>query len=88
MNNVIKYAECQNVKLQFQKKALLWSIKLSDDGKGFERNKERGGNGLMNMESRARKVEGKVIITSSPGNGTTIEFLAAIPHTGGYIVPS
>ncbi|CAN5910130.1 sensor histidine kinase [soil metagenome] len=88
LNNTIKYAECQNVKLQFQKKSLLWSIKLSDDGKGFDRKTDKGGNGLLNMESRAKKVEGKVIITSAKGKGTTIEFLAAIPHSGGYIVNS
>jgi ligand-binding sensor domain-containing protein/signal transduction histidine kinase len=86
MNNIIKYAECQNVQLQFQKKALLWCIKLTDDGKGFDKTIDRGGNGLGNMESRAKKVGGKVIITSGKGKGTTIEFMAAIPNSGGYIV--
>jgi signal transduction histidine kinase len=50
-------------------------LKIRDDGVGFEPAKARqsGGVGLRGMEERARRIQGKLEITSAPGLGTTVQ---------------
>ena len=52
--------------------------RVSDDGGGFDpetvggRNDRLGGNGLVNMRARAEKVGGRLLVESSPGQGTSL----------------
>jgi two-component system NarL family sensor kinase len=56
---------------------------ISDNGKGFERQtlivKTTGGNGLRNMETRARGMKGTLQIQSKPGGGTSILLSVPLP---------
>ena len=48
---------------------------VEDDGVGFNMNEDRlktGGNGLKNMNTRAAELNGNILITSEPGQGTKI----------------
>jgi signal transduction histidine kinase len=51
----------------------LFTILISDNGKGFDITKATVGNGLKNMEQRAFEIGASFRIISSPGNGTTIK---------------
>lgn len=74
VNNLAKYAQCNNVKIElFIEQKKLYLI-IEDDGVGFDMNKlSRPGNGLENMKSRAKKLNGTLNITSQPGKGTRLE---------------
>ncbi len=44
---------------------------ISDDGRGFDRNRVRRGNGLSNIERRAGEIGAAFEVESRPGGGTT-----------------
>lgn len=47
------------------------TFEVVDDGRGFDR-ATAGGSGLTNMRDRVEAVGGALIVTSTPGSGTTI----------------
>jgi len=48
-------------------------LEIADNGRGFSvRGRRRLGMGLKNMRARARKLEGRITITSAPNKGTTV----------------
>lgn len=78
MSNILKHANARKVRLQFGVSHNNISVSLSDDGRGFEKEKEKGGNGIMNMQSRAKKLQGHLQIESHEGAGTSITFVLLI----------
>jgi signal transduction histidine kinase len=72
VNNIIKHAEAKNLKLTFKKENESVLIILRDDGKGFITSIKGEGNGLQNMQRRADRIKGKLVIESSPGKGTAL----------------
>ena len=90
INNCIKYSECKNIWVDVSQRSHRISMTIKDDGKGFELSKTSegykssdvfgGGNGLKNMQLRAKEMKGVLRITSEPGKGTTIEL--NFPVTG------
>jgi signal transduction histidine kinase len=64
-------ASCVQVLLAFEADRLALSVR--DDGKGFDPGAPRPGHyGLDNMQERARKVAGQVVVDAAPGRGTAI----------------
>jgi signal transduction histidine kinase/ligand-binding sensor domain-containing protein len=72
MNNAAKYAECSIVNLKIMAEPGKMKMTISDDGKGFDRQVSKQGNGLTNMEHRAAQMKGKLVIHSMKGEGTSI----------------
>ena len=92
IHNAIKYSECRNLKVTISQKSNRIIMKVEDDGKGFDmaRTSEGykssdvygGGNGLKNMQLRAREMSGTLIISSKPGQGTAVELEFTVPRFG------
>jgi len=74
LNNAFKYASASSITINISKQHHLLSMRIKDDGKGFELLNVQAGNGTRNMQKRAEQSEGKLSIKSSPGNGTEILF--------------
>lgn len=72
--NVNKYAQAPKCYLFIVKKGLQISLKITDNGIGFEQNRNKPGIGLTNIAQRVKKMNGTLNITSS-SEGTTIEVL-------------
>lgn len=80
VNNSAKYAECTEAKVFFQIEADWITLKIEDNGKGFDTKEvlseqfrpEMGGNGLINIQRRATDLGGKCEIQSQIGKGTVI----------------
>ncbi|MEZ5017187.1 MAG: two-component regulator propeller domain-containing protein [Flavipsychrobacter sp.] len=73
MNNSLKYAIPHTVKMEAALKPdHILQIILSDDGKGFDIETVERGNGLHNMENRAKRINGKLYIDSFKNKGTAI----------------
>ncbi|APX31731.1 hypothetical protein BH708_02240 [Brachybacterium sp. P6-10-X1] len=53
-------------------------LRIVDDGRGFEPGAVERGHGLSNMVERARRVDGRLEISSAPGQGTTVT--ATVPR--------
>lgn len=77
LRNVVKYARCKNVDVELILFRDRITMRIADDGVGFETEKVKGGIGLSNMKRRAELFEGTFEITSSPGNGS--ELIVNIP---------
>jgi len=74
INNAIKYSGCKKLKLEAFFRNDVIEIILKDDGAGFKLNEVKFGNGIRNMENRAKKIKGKLSWKSEIGVGTTVVF--------------
>ena len=55
------------------------TVKIVDDGLGFDMAQDSGGKGLQNIRERLEILGGFLKISSSPGAGTTAEYAVSIP---------
>ena len=73
INNALKYSDCSLLKLEVQNENEKIIFKLSDNGKGFNPEKNKNGNGLKNMQQRATEINAELKIKSSAETGTLVE---------------
>jgi signal transduction histidine kinase len=74
---MLQHSKATEVELTAQGTGGELEIRYADNGKGFDtakarEKKEIGGNGLRNMEDRAKQIGYKFELQSSPGAGTKI----------------
>ena len=74
INNAIKHSKCSKLTLEAKIKGDMIEMILTDDGIGIDEQNVEFGNGLKNMETRARKINGTIFRESANGNGTVIKF--------------
>jgi two-component system sensor histidine kinase UhpB len=72
VNNTAKYSQCTEVCITITESDRQIEMQVIDNGIGFDRSAVRNGNGLKNMEERARQFNGTLTISGGPGQGTTI----------------
>lgn len=72
MNNCLKYAKADLAKLTIERSGNKILIIFQDNGGGFELAGEANGYGLKNMEDRAKKIGGVLLISSVKDRGTKI----------------
>ncbi|MDP4258967.1 MAG: tetratricopeptide repeat protein [Bacteroidota bacterium] len=72
VNNAAKYSRCTRIDIDVSERERQISMQVRDNGIGFKRDGVRSGNGLKNMEERARLIGGSLTIMSEEGRGTTI----------------
>jgi signal transduction histidine kinase len=51
---------------------------IQDNGKGFDKDTIKKGNGLNNIKKRAQEIRGNASIESANGNGTRIDILVKL----------
>lgn len=78
INNSLKYGDCSEISLEVALQGKKLTVRLVDDGKGFDTSLESTGNGLHNMSERARRMGGALTIRSSAGDGTVVEYSGSI----------
>ncbi|WP_290790601.1 ligand-binding sensor domain-containing protein [Flavihumibacter sp. UBA7668] len=81
VTNAIKYSEASEMQVNIARNGKFLIMDIKDNGKGFDpalnKNANRlslSGNGLRNMRNRAKELNGKLIIDSAPGQGTSLQF--------------
>lgn len=78
-NNILKYAEASEVFISIRTFDQKIELLISDNGKGFNKKEQKAkGIGFINIFNRVDAHNGKVTITSSPGNGCLLEVLFPI----------
>jgi two-component system, NarL family, sensor histidine kinase UhpB len=73
VNNAAKYSGASEVAIELKKSGGKLMMTISDNGRGFDNKIINHGNGLKNMESRAKIMQSKFKLTSVIGAGTHIE---------------
>lgn len=86
LQNIIKYAEPQQVFIDFHFTPGQIALEVIDDGKGFYNGRmtqpsSSGKSGLANMKKRTSLLNGTMEIFSSPGKGTKLSFIFPLNHT-------
>ena len=71
LHNIIKHSSATEVEIGFTF-GKSFTMTVQDNGSGFDRNNVKKGNGLRNLESRAKALNGKLIIENK--QGTIIQF--------------
>jgi signal transduction histidine kinase/ligand-binding sensor domain-containing protein len=82
VNNAVKYSCAKNLYVRIERRHQDVVLLVKDDGHGFDmaeaEEKAKGslsGNGLRNMQMRAKEMKGNLAITSEPGKGTLIDLV-------------
>jgi signal transduction histidine kinase len=71
INNALKYASATKLSVTMAITETCLILEIRDDGKGFDTNSERQGNGLGNMQRRASEMGGRLDVHSTPA-GTSV----------------
>jgi signal transduction histidine kinase len=82
LTNAVKHASADHVKVEFAEDAESVTLRVTDDGSGFEAGEISTGFGLVAMQDRAALIGGGVSIESSPGAGTTVTAKVPARHCG------
>ncbi len=81
--NIARHAKAQNVCISIKNDKKAFIMNIEDDGQGFDtatvfKDTRTGrGLGILGMKERAAQVNGKLLVCSMPGHGTTV--LCTIP---------
>jgi signal transduction histidine kinase len=73
LQNCNKYANATTIQVEFKQEKSKLSLKINDNGVGFNIKKGRKGIGLQNMISRMEECFGTFEIKSEIGQGTTVK---------------
>jgi signal transduction histidine kinase len=81
LNNIRRYAEATEVRIDLRRDAREVTLTVADDGRGFDRASTgwRRGLGLASMEERALALGGRFELESRPGAGTRLEVSVPLP---------
>jgi signal transduction histidine kinase len=72
LQNVVKHANATETTIEMFSTDDALTFTVSDDGLGFDDNNVGDGSGLQNMSDRVEALDGSLVVTSSPGRGTTV----------------
>lgn len=75
INNSIKHSRCKSMTLEANVRGDAIEMSLADDGIGMNEINMMVGNGMKNIETRARSIGGRIKWKTSPGSGTTVKFI-------------
>ncbi len=81
VNNALKYSNASIISISMNSENNHAQLIISDNGNGFDKDVVKEGNGLSTMNLRAKEINGKLAIQSSPGNGTQVKLVFSIPHS-------
>ncbi len=80
LNNVIRHAAATEVELQISQFDDCLQVVIADNGRGFDWNTIRRGNGLTNLRERLEGINGQCQIEPQAGKGTTVKFTIPLPR--------
>jgi len=78
VNNIVRHSSCSEVEARIGLDRRTLVLEINDDGKGFDREGIRPGEGLESMRRRAGKIGAEIVVLSNPGRGTTIRLKAPL----------
>ncbi|PDV97249.1 GAF domain-containing sensor histidine kinase [Candidatus Chloroploca asiatica] len=88
INNALKHARAKHIWVRLQRDGNNLIAVVQDDGIGFDLNEimrsyeKRGSFGLLNIDERARLVNGTAELASTPGQGTKVTITVPINTNG------
>jgi signal transduction histidine kinase len=80
LNNAVRHGEATDITLQVDWNEHTLEITIQDQGKGFDVSQPASGHGLRNLEQRLADINGRCVVESQPGQGTTVRFFLPMDH--------
>jgi len=71
LNNAVRHSGARNAKVTIEHSAKAITVRVSDDGRGFDPKRVRG-LGILGMEERVHRLCGTFTVRSQPGQGVAI----------------
>jgi signal transduction histidine kinase len=87
LHNIITHSQAKNLQVELRASDGRISLRIVDDGVGFDLNGEPAGLGLASMRQRVLSVGGSIKITSSPKLGTRVEAQVPFRETPSDDIP-
>jgi PAS domain S-box-containing protein len=78
-SNILKYAHASEVNVVLKSTIAGLELIIKDNGQGFDQQQERKGIGFNNIFQRAEAFNGRVEITSKPGEGCEVNITFQLP---------
>ncbi|MEE9450890.1 MAG: two-component regulator propeller domain-containing protein [Ignavibacteriaceae bacterium] len=78
INNAIKHSNCKKITLDANVRNDVIELILTDDGIGIDDHTNKSGNGITNMENRAKKLGGRMKLRSEREEGTKVIFISKL----------
>lgn len=75
LNNIVKHAQATQIKVQLVKGENGIVLKVTDNGKGFNVQKNKKGMGLRSIRDRVELLNGTIYIQSTPNLGTSVHIV-------------
>ncbi|MNE13142.1 Sensor protein VraS [compost metagenome] len=73
VNNAVKHSKALRIEIDFQLNGRQFGFSVRDNGAGFDPKAQIRGNGIQNLQSRAKEIGAAIFISSAPEKGTYIE---------------
>ena len=72
LSNIVRHAQCNTATVELKCDLGVLTMAITDTGTGFIYRNSDGGFGLVGMRERAELLGGRLVVESSPNNGTAI----------------
>jgi signal transduction histidine kinase len=79
LNNIARHAQARTVAISLGQHDSMFTLRVEDDGRGFDRDHVARGHGLNSLNERAARVGGVLSVDSVPGRGTVVTFTVRVP---------
>jgi PAS domain S-box-containing protein len=70
--NILRHAKAKHAKIDILQEPQVITLRIEDDGMGFDMKEQRQGIGITNMTTRAEALNGQLYIQSEPGKGCIV----------------
>ncbi len=88
VNNILKHSDATEFTIDLQYGNDHLTLRVQDNGVGFDTSQVTGGMGLSNLRERAEAINAQLDIISAPGKGTTIRVVwSGEPEDGEAVSP-
>lgn len=74
INNAIKHAKADSILINFEKANTGIEVSIKDDGYGYDKQQAQKGNGILNMQKRAKQLQSELVFESELNKGTVVKF--------------
>ncbi len=81
VNNIARHSRATRASVELDASAGMLSLRVGDDGRGFEPNSECWGHGLANIRKRAISLDGNCELQSAPGKGCLVHIQVRLDTT-------
>ncbi len=72
INNAAKYSEASKVEISLDQRDHALTMSIKDNGRGFDEQTIKAGNGLRNLRERAKEINATLVLQSVIGKGTEV----------------